>query len=623
METHGRNLHSSAGATSNRSLEQNWHRVVLLVLVSSAAVCSFVIWSQNILAGIVAMVVVALFLARTEKTFAGRMRDQDLQLRTTEARNRVIVETAQDAFILLNTQGVITEWNRQAEVIFGWSHQEAVGAVLAERILPSRDRHAGVQGLQQFLGALGDSSPSSMGRTIEMRLLRKSGQEFPCELSISPIPDGSGFAFSLFLRDITARKEAEELLRRSRDETELLLASLPALVVGVDIRGHIVRWNRAAEQVFGILSQEVVGKRFFDAPIRWDWNALRQASIDCFVHHEAVHLSNIPFQKKNGKQGFLELILTSTTNQNDQADLNFVLLGLDTTEQRVLESQLRQAQKMESIGQLAAGIAHEINTPTQFIGDNLRFLKESFSDLDAVFRELEKVFEVAASRELNSSDLFATGEALEMADMGYLRAEIPKAITQSLDGTDRVARIVRAMKEFSHPTVDERKPMDLNQAIESTVTVARNEWKYVADLDLDFDTSLPPVPCFPGEMNQVILNLIVNAAHAIAETPVVKAGGRGKITVRTRQLRDQVEIQIQDSGSGIPEAIRDRIFDPFFTTKEVGKGTGQGLFIAHRVVVDKHGGQILFDTHLGVGTTFKILLPLQLIHKPTTPEKSI
>jgi len=165
------------------------------------------------------------------------------------------------------------------------------------------------------------------------------------------------------------------------------------------------------------------------------------------------------------------------------------------------------------------------------------------------------------------------------------------------------------MKEFSHPGTKEKVPLDLNHAIESTITVARNEWKYVADLDVDLDPSLPPTACQPGEFNQVILNLIVNAAHAIAE--VIAKGGpaKGKIRIQTRNSEQWAEIRIQDTGSGIPEKVRSRIFDPFFTTKAIGKGTGQGLAIARSVVVDKHGGSIHFETEEGAGTTFVIRLP--------------
>jgi len=262
-----------------------------------------------------------------------------------------------------------------------------------------------------------------------------------------------------------------------------------------------------------------------------------------------------------------------------------------------LEDNLRQAQKLEAIGQLAAGIAHEINTPTQYVGDNLRFLKESFGELDGLLKQLVKLGGAPASKLL--------GEA----DFDYLKEEIPRALNQSLEGVDRVAKIVRAMKEFSHPA-REKTATDLNRAIQSTITVASNEWKYVAEVEMDLDTNMPAVHCSPAEFNQVVLNMVVNAAHAIGDVVGDGAKGKGKIKVKTRPDGEWAVVEISDSGCGMPPHIQQRIFDPFFTTKEVGKGTGQGLAIAHNVVVDKHGGTIKVISAPGQGTTFVIRLPI-------------
>lgn len=278
-------------------------------------------------------------------------------------------------------------------------------------------------------------------------------------------------------------------------------------------------------------------------------------------------------------------------------------ISIDITQQKKLEQELAQAQKLESIGQLSAGIAHEINTPTQFIGDNVRFLDEAMTDVLSVLQTLEA----------RSGDEVVSGNALTKmlagADVAYLRVEVPRAISQSLEGVARISKIVGAMKEFSHPAID-RTPYDLNRAISSTITVASNEWKYVADIRTDFDATLPPVTVMPGAFNQVILNILVNAAHAIAEANADKSGAKGSINVSTRKIDNWAEIRIQDSGTGIPERIRDRIFDPFFTTKPVGKGTGQGLSITHDVVVNKHKGTISIETLPGQGTTFVIRLPI-------------
>ncbi|MCK4546251.1 MAG: response regulator [Candidatus Eisenbacteria sp.] len=282
----------------------------------------------------------------------------------------------------------------------------------------------------------------------------------------------------------------------------------------------------------------------------------------------------------------------------------------DIAESRAREHQIVQSQKLESIGQLAAGIAHEINTPTQYVGDNVRFLDEAFRDLETLLAKGDQLVKAVKAGE-KSEGLIQEMESLaEDADVEYLTEEIPRAISQALEGIDRVAHIVRAMKEFSHPGTDGHVPTDVNKAIESTATVARNEWKYVADMKMELDKSLPLVPCLPGEFNQVILNLIINAAHAIAGSAESGASEKGRITLSTTLVGNEAEIRISDTGTGIPEEIRSRVFDPFFTTKEVGKGTGQGLAVCRSVIVQKHGGTLQFETETGRGTTFVIRLPL-------------
>jgi signal transduction histidine kinase/CheY-like chemotaxis protein len=277
---------------------------------------------------------------------------------------------------------------------------------------------------------------------------------------------------------------------------------------------------------------------------------------------------------------------------------------------KVMEIQLRGAQKLESIGQLAAGIAHEINTPTQYIGDNVRFLEASFSDLKETNQQYEKLL-LAVKNNVSTPELVAETEAcLRRVDPGFLMAEIPRAIEQTLEGVNRVTKIVRAMKDFSHPGTEEKTPVNINKALETTLTVARNEWKYVARIETDFDPNLPLVPCLPGEFNQVLLNLVVNAAHAIGDISDGEKKDKGLITASTRRDGDWVEMRIRDTGSGIPEKIRHKIFDPFFTTKPVGKGTGQGLAMAHTAIVDRHQGTLTFETEVGVGTVFIIRLPL-------------
>lgn len=295
--------------------------------------------------------------------------------------------------------------------------------------------------------------------------------------------------------------------------------------------------------------------------------------------------------------------------KHDSAGLALRVVGtlVDIHDAMLRQAQAANATKLESIGQLAAGIAHEINTPIQYIGDNVRFLGDAFTGVHKAIDALNALMighGDAVPVEIRS--------ILACMDISYLRAEIPKAIGDSLEGIQRVAKIVGAMKEFSHPGQD-RTPTDINHAIANTITVATNEWKYVARVATDLDSTLPPVPVIPGEFNQVILNLVVNAAHAIAETRGADETLKGTIHIVTRQVGDWAEICVGDDGCGMSAQVQQKIFDPFFTTKPVGRGTGQGLSIAHNVIVQKHNGTISVTSEQGRGTTFTIRIPLSIV----------
>jgi PAS domain S-box-containing protein len=288
----------------------------------------------------------------------------------------------------------------------------------------------------------------------------------------------------------------------------------------------------------------------------------------------------------------------------------YVAVVRDITERKNLESQLHRAQHLESIGQLAAGIAHEINTPTQFVSDNAKFLKEAFDELQKVSAAYTKLLQAARAGSVDQALVAEVDAAIEAADANYLADEIPQAIDQSLDGMGHIARIVRAMKEFSHPGDETKKPTDIHAIIRNVITVSSNEWKYVADVSTHFDETVPLVPCHAQDVSQALLNMLVNAAHAIAEKNTCQQDEKGRIVVTTSKIGNAVEIRLSDTGAGIPDEVKQRIFDPFFTTKDVGKGTGQGLSIAHACIVRKHGGTIEIETKPNVGSTFIVSLPL-------------
>jgi PAS domain S-box-containing protein len=286
----------------------------------------------------------------------------------------------------------------------------------------------------------------------------------------------------------------------------------------------------------------------------------------------------------------------------------FVCMAIDIRVRKRLEVELRQAQKLESVGRLASGVAHEINTPIQFVSDSVQFIGNAMNDLMALLLEYEAMHRAIAFGTLPAGVEADLVRARADADLPYLVEHVPQAIERSLDGLSRVRTIVRSMKEFAHPDQSEMRAVDLNHAIASTLIIANSECRHVADVQTDLG-ELPLVTCYIGDINQVVLNIVVNAAHAIEEA-VTGSGRRGQITVRTRHESELVVIAISDTGSGIPEQVRERLFDPFFTTKEVGKGTGQGLSLARSIIVGKHKGSLTFETEIGRGTTFFIKLPI-------------
>jgi signal transduction histidine kinase len=408
--------------------------------------------------------------------------------------------------------------------------------------------------------------------------------------------------------DITKRKQAEVALREANEEIQLLFNTIPSILIGLGNRGQIIRWNSAAEILFELRAADVCGKTLGSCGIRWLRENVENEIVVQTETEASRRVENVPFLK--GEQTrFLGFTVCNLKNGNDAVGV--LIIGADVTERIAMEGQLQQAQKLEAIGQLAAGIAHEINTPTQFIGDNTRFLKDTWEGIGTVISAARAMRHEGEMGTIAPETLTAFDRVSEDADLDYVLDEVPQAIEHSLEGVRRVAKIVQSMKEFSHPGAEHKQPVDINRAIETTVTVARNEWKYVADLQMSLDRDLPPVPCFAAEFNQVILNLLVNATHAIADVVAKNdSKGKGVISITTKRGADWVEVRVQDTGAGIPEQIRSRIFEPFFTTKEVGKGTGQGLALAHSVVVKKHGGKIWFESEVGVGTTFILRLPL-------------
>jgi len=437
------------------------------------------------------------------------------------------------------------------------------------------------------------------------------------------------------------RQAQTQLEMRVQERTQELAAAKARLqavlngaalvsIVATDLQGLITVFNTGAERMLGYTAAEMIGVHtpcFFhlESELRARAKELRgnqageltglAALVETALHGEHVE-REWTYVRKDGTHLTAKTVVTALRDSTGEI-IGFLKIAKDVTpeklaerERQEMEMQLRQAHKLEAIGQLAAGIAHEINTPTQYVGDNLRFVRDSFESVQAVIDSYRALLAAAKSGQLTAKKLDEAEQVVSSSDVDYLEKQIPAALNDALEGVGRITKIVASMKEFSHPGGKDRSPVNLNHAIETTVTVARNEWKYVADMQLELDPDLPAVPCFLGEFNQAILNLIVNAAHAVGDVVQQSPDARGTITVRTRRLGDQVEVQVSDTGTGIPVAIQPRLFEPFFTTKGVGKGTGQGLSLVYGNVVKKHGGSVHFESKEGHGTTFFVRLPL-------------
>jgi two-component system NtrC family sensor kinase len=403
-------------------------------------------------------------------------------------------------------------------------------------------------------------------------------------------------------REVEERRVAEDLLRQEVDRSGLLAAVIEASPVGVtlgDVRQPdvpLTYCNSAFLNITGYDRSEVEGHncRFLTGPETAP--DTRDRLREAIARRTPVSVEILNY-RKDGTQFWNLLTLFPVINSDGEVT-HIVGMQNDVTERREAEAERARLQamvlesnKLEALGTLAGGIAHEINTPAQYIGDNLRFVS---GEVDGLFAAIEAAGDAGA-------------DGSENEDLDYLREEIPTALRQSIEGVEHIATIVKAIREFSHPGQRSRSQFSLNASIENTVTVSRNQWKYAADVELELDPAVPEIVGMQGEINQVLLNLITNAAQAIEERG---DGARGTIRIATRPRGDGVELTIADTGGGIAPENLDRIFDLFFTTKPPGKGTGQGLAIAHAIVVKHHGGTIDVDSTPGTGTTFTITLPV-------------
>jgi len=390
----------------------------------------------------------------------------------------------------------------------------------------------------------------------------------------------------------SARHDLATALAHERTLLRTMIDLIPAFIYAKDVESRFVAINAHLARSMGTTSADALGKTdfdFFPPELAEKFFSDEQALLKSGT--AILELEEPGLDKVTGEE---RIVVTSKVPLRDENGMviGIIGIGFDITERKRAEQRLASGERLESIGRLAAGVAHEINTPIQYLNDSVYFIREAMQDLMVHNQKLQNALPVQPEPDEDIEDL---------------KQELPPALDRVVDGLGRIAEIVRSMKEFSHVDQREMSQVDLNRAVNSTLVIARSEYKYVADLVTEFG-ELPPVTCHGGQINQVILNLVVNASHAIGDS-VKGTNNKGVITVRTYTDDTHAVISITDTGGGIPEAIQKRIFEPFFTTKEVGRGTGQGLSIAHKVV-KSHEGSLTFETLAGKGTTFYIRLPL-------------
>ncbi|MCG8587941.1 MAG: PAS domain S-box protein [Proteobacteria bacterium] len=522
-------------------------------------------------------------------------------MEASERRYRELMERSPGLVSIVTVDGMLMYANPAQAAILERDVMDLLGTNLLDVVPEShremaREAFARLERDEQVEVMLPVELASGETRTLMLRALRYEQDEDTTYVLCNAV-------------DLTDQINAQQDLEEAHQSLSLLLEAIPSILIGVDGQDQVTLWNGSAEEAFGIASEEALARPLQRLGMTWTSSSVGahlDAVRDGERHRDMVDLV---YQPARGGDGLLDLSVRRLDDSGGEY-AGALLLATDVTEQRQLERQLSQAQKLESIGQLAAGIAHEINTPTQYVGDNIDFLRDAFDDVSEALGKYHELRHACGQEQASDALLAEVDQVVESADLEFLAKEIPSSIDQARDGVKRVSEIVMAMKSFSHPGSESKTAVDLNRALESTLTVSRSEWKYVAEMETELSPNLPPVPCHPGELNQVFLNLIVNAAHAIRDVVGDGSQGKGHIAIRTRAEGGGVVVEVVDDGGGIPEEIRGRIFDPFFTTKEVGKGTGQGLSIAHSVVTEKHGGRIEVESEPGEGTCFRIWLPL-------------
>ncbi|HKO31401.1 MAG TPA: PAS domain S-box protein [Nitrospiraceae bacterium] len=499
--------------------------------------------------------------------YAIERKQSDKAMRDSEARLRTIINTAHDALIGMNAQGLITEWNPRAEDIFGWPRNVALGQKLSDLIIPPRQREAHERGLQHFLRT---GEGPVLNRRVELTGLRRDGTEFPIELTISAVKRGETYVFNAFLSDITERKRAEEI----RVQLAAIVESSEDAIISRSLEGIVTSWNRGAERTFGFTADEIIDKPIMllipDDRLDEESQILERITRGEHVtHFETVR------RRKDGKDINVALTI-SAIKDGAGTIIGYSKIARDITDQKSLEAQLRQSQKMEGVGQLAGGIAHDFN--------NLLTVINSYS-------------------------------AMVLSEVDFSHTFARNGIEQIKEAGHRAALLTRQLLMFSRQQVLEPKVLNLNEIVSNMAKLLRRLIGEDITQVLCLHPALGQVKIDPGQVEQIIMNLAVNARDAMPRG--------GQLTIETGNIEldnaysskhalvqsgPYVMLAVSDTGCGMDTDTQAHIFEPFFTTKGPGKGTGLGLATVYGIV-KQSGGNIMVYSELSKGTTFKIYIP--------------
>jgi PAS domain S-box-containing protein len=535
-------------------------------------------------------------------------------LKEAELQYRSIFDNALEGIFQISAAGKVLTANPAMATILGYKSPE----VMIKEIRDIRAHFKMEPGHRDAFYQRLNSGKNV--ENFEIQMINATGRIIWLNLNARPTLDDRGQLkqFEGIAEDITKRKEAEKNLTHYHEKLEEtvrlrtaevienqaflqeVLEGILAAVIVIDRETQaILDCNSIAERLLGYDKETLINDK--NALSRT--NILEQESNGRLLNRELV------IQRKNGE---MVPVLRNMLFVVYKGILAQAIILFDITERKILERQVNMAQKLQSIGQLAAGIAHEINTPIQYIGSNISFLAESFNQLFETNNLYKALMDRARFGEDISREIEEVGQHIEELDLQFLLEEIPHAVSESLSGINQVSSIIKAMKQFAHPEQENLTQVDINKMLEQTATISKNEWKYVADLQLELERGIPEISGFPGPLNQVFLNLIINAAHAISEK-MEKTGKKGRIVICTKVEHSAVVITVTDTGCGISEDMKQKIFDPLFTANTPGRGTGQGLSFAYSIIHEKHRGTLDVESKAGVGSTFTIRLPLSTL----------